>query len=68
MFDDIAKWLSIGAMLLGWVFTQGRNEQRLSNLEKRSGEDQAKMDKILEIAAEIREQVGELRGRMDSRK
>ena len=68
MFDDIAKWMSIGAMLLGWVFTQGRNEQRLSNLEKRSGDDQAKMDKILEIAAEIREQVGELRGRMDSRK
>ena len=68
MFDDIAKWLSIGAMLLGWVFTQGRNEQRLSNLEKRSGEDQAKMDKLLEIAAEIREQVGELRGRMDNRK
>lgn len=64
MFDDIAKWLSIGAMLLGWVFTQGRNEQRLSNLEKRSGEDQAKMDKLLEIAAEIREQVGELRGRI----
>ena len=68
MFDDIAKWLSIGAMLLGWVFTQGRNEQRLSNLEKRSGEDQAKMDKLLEIAAEIREQIGELRGRMDNRK
>jgi len=68
VFDDIAKWMSIGAMLLGWVFTQGRNEQRLSNLEKRSGEDQAKLDKVLEIVAEIREQVGELRGRMDSRK
>ena len=49
-------------MLLGWVFTQGRNEQRLSNLEKRSGDDQAKLDKVLEIVAEIREQIGELKG------
>ena len=55
-------------MLIGWVFTQGRNEQRLSSLERGADEKQAKLDKVLEIVAEIREQVGELRGRVDSRK
>ena len=62
MFDDLARWGTIGAMLIGWVFTQGRNEQRLSSLERGADEKQAKLDKVLEIVAEIREQIGELKG------
>ena len=62
MFDDLAKWGTIGAMLIGWVFSQGRNEQRLTALERGSVDDRAKLDKVLEIVAEIREQIGELKG------